>query len=91
MPWSASRGSAARMSRMPAGSRPVVGSSSSSSRGAQQRPGDAEALAHAVRVAADLVLGTVGEVDGGVERLADPVLGAVAVERRHQLEVAAAR
>ena len=57
-------------------------------RRAQQRPGDAEALAHAVRVAADLVLGAAGEVDG-VERLVDPVLGAVAVERRHQLEVAA--
>ena len=79
-----------RMSRMPTGSRPVVGSSSSSSRGRSSASGDAEALAHAVRVAADLVLGPVGEVDG-VERLADPSCGSVAVERRHQLEVAAAR
>ena len=57
-------------------------------RRAQQRPGDAEALAHAVRVAADLVLRAVGEVDG-VEHLADAAFGAFAVERRHELEVAA--
>ena len=37
---------------------------------AQQRAGDAEPLAHAVRVAADPVLGAVGEVDG-VERRVD--------------------
>ena len=37
---------------------------------AQQRPGDPEPLAHAVRVAADPVLRAVGEVDG-VERRAD--------------------
>jgi hypothetical protein len=58
-------------------------------RRAQQRPGDAEALTHPVRVAADLVLGAVGEVDC-VERLADPAGGAVAVERGQQLEVPAA-
>ena len=39
-------------------------------RRAQQRPGDAEALAHAVRVAADAVAGAVGQVDR-VERAVD--------------------
>ena len=90
MPWSASRRTSARMSRMPPGSRPVVGSSSSSSFGSRSSaPGDAEPLAHAVRVAAHAVLGARGQLDG-VERLADARGGAVAVERRDQLQVAAA-
>ena len=53
----ASRLTSARMSRMPPGSRPLAGSSSTSRRGlAQQAGGDAEALAHPVGVAADLVV-----------------------------------
>ena len=39
-------------------------------RAADQRPGDAEALAHAVRIPTDAVLGASGEVDR-VERLVD--------------------
>ena len=56
---------------------------------ADQRPGDAEPLAHAVRVAADLVALPVGQLHG-VERRVDPALGAAAVERGDELEVAAA-
>ena len=57
--------------------------------GAQERARDAEALPHAVRVAADLVARAIGQVDR-VERLVDAVHGAVAVERRGHLEVAPA-
>ena len=53
-------------------------------RPAQQRGGDAQALAHPVRVAADLVLGARRELDD-VEHLVDARAGAVAVERREQL------
>jgi hypothetical protein len=60
MPWSQAAGSA-RMSRIPAGSRPVVGSSSKHQPRRVGRPGDADALAHAVRVVADLVLAAIGE------------------------------
>ncbi len=59
-------------------------------RAAQQRRGDAEPLAHAVRVAADAVAGPVGEIDD-VERLVDPRARVAAVERRQELEVLAAR
>ena len=59
------------MSRIPAGSSPVVGSSSSSSFGcAQERRRDAEPLAHPVRVAADAVLGAVAQLDE-LEHLVD--------------------
>ena len=75
---------------MPAGSRPVAGSSSRSSLGSRkQRGGDPEPLAHPVRVAAHPVLGPVGQLDG-LERLIDPLARAVAVERGQQLEVAPA-
>ena len=57
---------------------------------AQQRRGDPEPLAHPVRVAADPVLGAVGQLDG-LERLVDPRRRAAAVERGQQLEVARAR
>ena len=57
---------------------------------AQQRRGDAETLAHAVRVAADAVALAVGQLDD-VQRLVDPRRGVAAVERREQLEVLAAR
>ena len=59
-------------------------------RAADQRAGDAEALAHAVGVAADAILRPAGEVDG-VERRVDLRARVAAVERRHQLEVLAAR
>ena len=58
-------------------------------RAADQRPGDAEALAHAVRVAADAILRPVGEVHG-VEGLVDLRARVAAVERRDELEVLAA-
>src|SRR5262249_23169558 len=56
----------------------------------QQRAGDAEALAHAVRVAADAVLGTVAQFDD-LENLVDARPRAVAVVVGEQLEVLAAR
>ena len=56
---------------------------------AQQRAGEPEALAHAVRVAADLVARAVGELDG-VERGVDPRGRVAAVERGDELEVPAA-
>ena len=90
MPSSASRRTSARMSRMPAGSSPVAGSSSSSSRGSRSSArGDAEPLAHAVRVAADAVACAVGQLDG-VERRVDARRGVAAVEGGEQLEVPAA-
>ena len=59
-------------------------------RGADQRGGDAEPLAHAVRVAADAVLAP-GRVSSTVSSASSMRRGcAVAVERRDQLEVAAA-
>ena len=77
------------MSRIPPGSRPVAGSSSRSSRGlAQERGGDAEALAHPVRVGADPVLGAIAEADD-LQRLLDPALGAVPVEGGEEIEVGA--
>ena len=75
---------------MPAGSSPVVGSSSSSSRGcAQQRRGDPEPLAHAVRVAADAVLRAVAQLDE-LEHLVDPGARARLVVVGEQLQVAPA-
>ena len=56
---------------------------------ADQRSGNAKPLAHAVRVAADLVALPVGQLHG-IERRVDPALGAAAVERGDELEVAAA-
>ena len=56
---------------------------------AQQRAGDPQPLAHAVRVAADLVARPVGEVDG-VQRSIDPAGGTIAVERGDELEIAPA-
>ena len=58
-------------------------------RRAQQRRGDPEPLAHAVRVAARLVARAAGEVDR-VERGVDPAARVAAVERGHHLEVLAA-
>ena len=58
-------------------------------RAADQRPGDAEALAHAVGVAADAILRPVGEIDG-VERRVDLRARVAAVQRRDELEVLAA-
>src|SRR4051794_7628031 len=114
MPLSARRRTSSRMSRMPAGSRPVAGSSSSRSRGRRSRAAAArgggagggrggrgggggggggggvpEPRAHPVRVAADLVLRAVAQLDG-VEDLVDAARRAVAVERRAELQVAAA-
>ena len=64
MPSSASRRTRARMSRMPGrvepGGRLVE---QQQVRLAEQRRGDAEPLAHAVRVAADAVLGAIGQLD----------------------------
>ena len=56
---------------------------------AQQRRRDPEALAHPVRVAADAVLGPVGELDR-VERRVDPRPRVAPVEGGQQLEVAPA-
>ncbi len=56
---------------------------------ADEGAGDAQPLAHAVRVAADLVLGAVAEVDR-LERLLDAGPGVAAVEAGEQLEVAPA-
>ena len=76
-PSSASRRTSSRMSRMPAGSRPVVGSSSTSSFGLRiSAAGDTQPLLHAVRVAADAILGAIGQVDrssdSSILRLASP-------------------
>ena len=61
-------------------------------RAAQQRGGDPEPLAHAVRVAADLVLGAGAELDD-VEHLVDPrggtARGPSTVQRGEQFEVLA--
>src|SRR5207247_1469819 len=57
-------------------------------RPAQQRSGDAEPLAHAVRVAPDAVARAIAQVDD-LEHLVDPPGGAVAVERGQELEVRA--
>src|SRR5579884_2082231 len=59
-------------------------------RRAQERGGDAEALPHPVRVAADAIVGAVGEVDE-LEHLVDARAGAVAVEVGEQAQVAPAR
>ena len=86
-PLAASRLTSARMSRMPAGSRPLAGSSSTSSlRLAQQAGRDAEALAHPVGVAADLAVGPVGQVDD-LEDLLEQAGPDAAVEEREALEV----
>ena len=77
------------MSRMPAGSRPVAGSSSINRRGrAQQRCRDPEPLAHPVREAADAMAGARGQLDD-LEHLVDALPCAAAVERGEQLEVLA--
>ncbi len=74
---------------MPAGSRPVAGSSRiKEARPAQQRGGDAKALAHPVRVAAHPVLGAGAELDH-VEHLVDAPGGPVTVERGEEFEVLA--
>ena len=80
------------MSRMPAGSRPVVGLvEQQQPRVAQQRPGDAEALPHAVRVAADLVAWR-GRSRSTVSSASSiRVARVAAVEGGDQLEVLAAR
>ena len=57
-------------------------------RTAQQRGGDPQALAHAVRVAADAVPGARGQLDGR-EHLVDALARAAAVEGGEQLEVLA--
>ena len=56
---------------------------------AQQRRGDAQSLAHPVRVAADLVAGAVGQLDD-VKHLGDARRRAVTVERCEQPQVRAA-
>src|SRR3954453_3330439 len=115
IPWSARRRTRWRMSRIPPGSRPVVGSSRSGRapqevplvapprrvqaggglvedqqrRFADQRAGDAQALAHAMRVAADLVARAIGELDR-LQRVSDAIARTPTVKRRNQLEVAAA-
>ncbi len=77
------------MSRIPAGSRPVAGSSSINRRGpAQQRRGDPQPLAHPVREAAHAVAGARGQLDD-LENLVDTLLRAVSVERGEQFEVLA--
>ena len=89
IPSPASRFTSSRMSRMPAGSSPVVGSSSSSSFGSRkQRRGDPEPLPHPVRVPADLVLRAVRELDE-VEHLVDARRRSSAVEVGEQAKVAA--
>src|SRR3954464_10184532 len=71
-PLAARRLISARMSRMPAGSRPLAGSAQARRAGlvedqemrlAQEARGDAEALPHAERVLADAIVGPCGEVD----------------------------
>ena len=79
-----------RMSRMPPGSSPFVGSSSTSSLGfAEQRRRQAEPLPHPLRVAADLVACPALKPDR-LEHGADPAGGVPAVEGGEQLEVRAA-
>ena len=76
---------ASRMSRIPAGSRPVCRLvEDQQARVAEQRRRDPEPLAHAVGVAADPVAGTVGQVDV-VEHLVDPRRRVAAVVGRAQL------
>ena len=53
---------------------------------AEERRGDAEPLAHPVRVAADLVLRAVAKLDD-VEHLVDPAAGAASVVVGEQLQV----
>jgi hypothetical protein len=55
---------------------------------AQQARRDAEALAHPVGVAADLVTGAAGQVDD-LQRLVDPVRAGAAVEHGEPLEIPA--
>ena len=57
-------------------------------RAAQQRRGDAQALAHAVRVAADAVRRARRQLDD-LQHLVDALARAAAVERGEQLEVLA--
>ena len=77
------------MSRMPAGIEAGGGLvEDQQPRTAQQRRRDPQALAHAVRVAADPVLGARAQLDD-LEHLLDPARRAVAVERGQQLEVLA--
>src|SRR5437016_1736319 len=83
IPSPASRRTRSRMSRMPAGSRPVAGSSS------KRRRGDPETLTHAMRVAADLVLRAVSQLHRLEHRL-DPGAGARLVVIGEQPKVAAA-
>ena len=88
-PCSASAPTSRRMSRMPPGSRPFVGSSSSSSRGRRSSAaGQPEPLAHALGVAADLVVAATGELDD-LEHLLDPLVVPTAVQGREQVEVPA--
>ena len=80
MPRAASSRISTRMSRMPAGvearCRLVE---KQEARIAQQGGGDSQSLAHAVGVAADFVLGPIGELDN-LENLIDPAPGATAIE-----------
>ena len=47
-----------------------------------------EALSHPMRVATDLVLGAITELDG-LEHLVDPLRPVAAIERRAELEIGA--
>ncbi len=85
VPSAFSPSSRSRISRMPCGSRPLVGSSSTSSRGdAQQGGGQAEPLAHAERVALHPAVPGHPEPDL-VEHRGDPV-PAAAARRPHGVE-----
>ncbi len=79
-----------RMSRMPAGSRPFAGSSSTSSFGvADQRGGDPEPLAHPEGVAADAIARAIEQADL-VERLVHAAPRRAAIERGEHAQVLAA-
>src|SRR3954453_5736760 len=108
IPSPARRFTSSRMSRIPAGSSPVVGSPSSRSCGAggggparrpvehqqlrlaQERRGDAEPLAHPVRVAADAILAAIAQLDH-VDHYFDPRAREPAVEITEQAQVLAPR
>ena len=90
MPSEASRFTSSRMSRMPAGSRPVVGLVEQQQlRVTQKRSGDAEPLPHPVRVAPDTILAAIAQLDD-VEHLLDARARNATVEIAEQVQVAAA-
>ena len=89
-PLSASRLTKARMSRIPPGSRPLAGSSSTSRRGSRSRlAATPEPLPHPVGVAADLVVLATRQVDD-VEDLRDLLRPVASVEEGEAIEVLAA-